>query len=219
MNDLVKRLITVLLVDHYALSREGLVKICSAEPDMHVVGEAADTDEAISMVQRTRPDVVLLDADIPGGWTEDLIRNIGRTSPSSRVVILIARDDIMHINRILGSGAHAYVLKSATRAEFTTIIRGVKLHPERVLLSISRNMFENLRARTDSVLSGRELEVLTLVAVGKSNAEIAATLYLSPGTVKRHLTNIYAKLGAGSRIDAVNKAIENGSLAPRDIRR
>jgi DNA-binding NarL/FixJ family response regulator len=131
------------------------------------------------------------------------------------VVVLTMHDEPRLVRSLLGAGARAYVVKSATREELLATVRMVERDPDRVVLSVSRDTLERLEGRDEGLLSARELEVLTLVATGSSNAGIAAQLHISEGTVKRHLTNAYAKLGVASRIDAVNRALSTGLVSPR----
>jgi DNA-binding NarL/FixJ family response regulator len=205
--------IRVLLVDDHALFREGLAEIFAAEDDVRVVGEAGDGDEAVALAQRERPDVVLLDVEMRGPGPEETLRRMLRVSPSSKVVVLTMHDEPRLVRSLLGIGARAYVVKSATCEELLAAVRTVARDPDRIVLSVSRDTLERLEGRDDGLLSSRELEVLTLVAGGMSNARIASQLHISEGTVKRHLTNFYAKLGVASRTDAVHKAVSADLVA------
>jgi len=133
------------------------------------------------------------------------------------VSTMTMHDDARLVRSLVASGARAYVIKSATREELLATIRTVQRDANRIILSVSRDTLESLEGRNEELLSTRELEVLTLVAEGMSNAQIARRLYIAEGTVKRHLTNIYAKLGVVSRIDAVNKAISAGLVTSRGL--
>lgn len=208
--------ISVLLVDDHALFRAGVAEIFATEDDLRVVGEAEHGEEAVALAQRTKPDVVLLDVEMPGLGTEETLRRMLRASPSSKVVVLTSHDEPRLVRSLLAIGARAYVIKRATREELLATIRTVERDADRVVLSVSRDTLKKLVGRYKGPLSSRELEVLTLVSGGMRNAQIASQLYISEGTVKRHLTNIYTKLGVASRIDAVNKAIAAGLVASRD---
>lgn len=207
--------VRVLLADDHALFREGVAEIFAAEDDLRVVGQAADGDQAVALVEREQPDVVLLDVEMRGPGPEETLRQILRASPSSKVVVLTMHDEPRLVRSLLGLGARAYVVKSATREELLATVRMVERESDRIVLSVSRDTLERLEGRDEGLLSAREVEVLTLVAAGMSNARIASQLHISEGTVKRHLTNVYAKLGVASRMDAVNKAVSAGFVNSR----
>jgi DNA-binding NarL/FixJ family response regulator len=209
----------VLLVDDHTLFREGLAEIFAADEGLEVVGEAERGEEAVLLAREERPDVVLLDVEMPGMGAKETVRELSRVSPSSKVVILTMYDEPPLVRELLGAGAHAYIVKSATREELLAAIRTVGKDEDRVILSVSRHTLERLEGREKSILSPRELEVLSLVAEAKSNAQIASQLYISEGTVKRHLTNVYAKLGVASRVDAVGTAVSAGLLAPTSFQK
>jgi DNA-binding NarL/FixJ family response regulator len=202
--------IRVVIVDEQGLFREGLAGLLEVEPDIRVVATTSSGAEAISVVGQHQPDVVLVGGDSASNSAAEDLRGLLRVTPMSKVVVLASRDDPRRVKHLLSSGAHAYVLKSATIDELVTTIRVIDRNQDRVVLSVSRQTLNRLRASGDPMLSDRELEVLTLVAAGLRNSQIAAKLFIAEGTVKRHLTNIYAKLGASSRTDAVMRAAREG---------
>lgn len=207
--------LTVLLVDDHILFREGVAEIFAAEEDLNVVGEANSGEEALELVQREKPDIVLLDVEMPGMEAEEVLRRILRTLPSTKIIILTMHDDPRLVRNLLAAGACAYMVKSATREELLSTVRTVDRDNDRVVISVSRQTLEGLGKGGRSILSPRELEVMTLAARGMSNTQIASQLYISEGTVKRHLTNIYAKLSVTSRVDAVNKVFAEGLITDR----
>lgn len=211
--------VRVLLADDHTLFREGVAEIFAAEESVRVVAEAGEGEEAVALVEKERPDVVLLDVEMPGPGAEEIIRRILHASPSSRLLVLTMHDEPPLVRSLLGSGAHAYMIKSATRQELLAAIEAVVKDADRIFLSVSRETLEGLEGREKEVLSARELEVLSLAARAMSNAQIASRLYISEGTVKRHLTNVYAKLGVASRVEAVNKAVSAGLVASRNLLR
>jgi DNA-binding NarL/FixJ family response regulator len=199
--------ITVLLVDDHALVREGIREILSVEGDMTVVSEAGDSTEAIREVSRLRPDIVLLDVDIPGPRSTETVTQILSQSPTTRVIMLSMYDGPELLRRLIAAGIRGYLLKSVGSTELISAIRGVYLQPDRMVMSISQESMSQMQSPKSSVLSSRETEVLQLVAQALSNSQIASRLRITEATVKRHLHTVFGKLGAVSRIDAVNKAI------------
>jgi DNA-binding NarL/FixJ family response regulator len=208
--------IRILLVDDHALFREGLREILEAEPDFEVIGEAGDQASAIAAAARDTPDLVVLDVEIPGGDAADTVVALARVAPRAQVVVLSMYDDPKTVRRLLGLGVRAYLLKRFTRREILPALRAVSDNPDHTALLISSNTLSQLNGVQPELLSSRELEILTLVAAALSNAQIATRLRIAEGTVKRHLRNIFTKLGAVSRIDAVNKAVDATLIpAPR----
>ena len=210
-------IIKVLLVDDHALFREGVAEIFDAEEDMQVVGEAENGLEAVTLAAKETPDVVILDVEMPVMGAEMAIGRILRASPSSKVLMLTMYDEPRLVRKLLALGAHGYIVKNATREELVAAVRTVYRVENRVVLSVSRNTADRLEGAEKSLLSSRELEVLLLAARAMSNSQIASYLHISEGTVKRHLTNIYAKLGVSSRADAAKKALTSGLITFRDL--
>lgn len=209
--------IRVLLVDDHELFREGLAEIFAAEGGIEVVGEAGTGSDAVALADEKKPDVVLLDLEMPVMGAEQAIGKILQTSPDSRVIILTMHDDPHLVRNMLKLGAHAYVVKSANREELLTAVRAVNRSGDRVVLSVSRRTAAKLEGKEKEILSPRELEILLLTTRAMSNKQIAASLHISEGTVKRHLTNIYSKLGVSSRTDAAKKALATGLIQLRDL--
>jgi DNA-binding NarL/FixJ family response regulator len=199
--------ITVVLVDDHVLMREGLREILETSPDIVVVGEAGDSANGVSLVGALQPQVLLLDVEIPGGDVTDTVAKVQKVSAKTEIIILSMYDGPHLVQRLLGMGIRGYLLKSVTRQELVSAVRNAIIDDGRVILSVSRRSFAQMPAQMIGALSPRELDVLELAAQALSNAQIAARLYLTEATIKRHLSNIFAKLGAVSRIDAVNKAV------------
>jgi DNA-binding NarL/FixJ family response regulator len=201
--------ITVLLVDDHALVREGLREILETQPDITVVGEAQDSATAVALSAGTQPDIVLLDVEIPGGEVTATVNQIRHRSPASRVMILSMYEGPQLVQALLAAGIRGYLLKSIHWQELVVAIRAIRADDDRIILGVSRESLHAVRQEPPHrMLSARELEVLDLVAQALSNSQIASRLHLTEATVKRHLRNIFAKLGAVSRLDAVNKAKE-----------
>lgn len=201
--------IRVLVVDDHFVVRIGLVSLVNTDPELAVVGEADDGDQAISMFEKLRPDLVLMDLRMPGKSGPEATAHIRRMSDDARVLILSAFDGDDEIHNALAAGARGYVLKSATGDELLPAIHAVasgrRWIPQNVATRLkSRNLFEELTAR--------ELDVLREVAKGLSNKELADTLGITEHTAKDHLKSILAKLRVADRTQAVTLAIQRGIL-------
>ena len=200
---------TILMVDDHALVRQGLRKLLETQEDLRVVGEAGEAGAAVTLAAETAPDIVLLDVEIPGGEVTETVRRIGERSPRSRIIILSMHEGADLVQATLAAGIRAYLLKSVHWQELVVAIRAVHADGGRVILGVSQESLQAVRPRPEpGELSDREREVLSLVAQALSNSQIASRLQLTEATVKRHLRNIFVKLGAVSRLDAVNKAKE-----------
>ncbi|MFF5212088.1 response regulator [Streptosporangium sp. NPDC000396] len=208
----------ILLVDDHMLFRQGLQELLDTYQNLTVVGAAANSEQAIRLVEESRPDVVLLDVSIPGDEVTVTAQRILDRSPQSRVIVLSMYDDPQLVQAVLALGVNGYLLKSISRDELVAAICTVMTDPGRVVLSVSRISMEYVSQTTTVMLSEREREVLLLVAHAFSNAQIANRLSISQGTVKRHLRNIFGKLGAVSRIDAVNKAVASSMIRLSEMR-
>lgn len=205
--------ITVVLVDDHVLMRQGLREILDTQPDLLVVGEAGDSASAVEMVVEHQPRVVLLDVEIPGADVTQTVSTLRRHAPNTEIIILSMYDGPHLLRRLLGLGIRGYLLKSVSRDELVSAIRHACDGDSHVTLSVSRRSLAQL-PQAAGPLSQRELDVLELAAHAMSNAQIAARLFLTEATVKRHLSNIFGKLGAVSRIDAVNKAVAASLIPP-----
>jgi DNA-binding NarL/FixJ family response regulator/signal transduction histidine kinase len=198
---------TILVVDDHVLVRAGLAEILQASGDLVVVGEAGDSQAAVAAAAEAQPDVVLLDIDIPGDDVSTTVRRLREVSPDSKVLILSMYDEPKLLRELLSLGISGYLLKSSTRQELVAAVQSARQDNSPILLAVSRQSLAQVRGETPGVLSDREREILELVAQAMSNSQIGVRLRISESTVKRHMHNIFGKLGAVSRIDAVNKAI------------
>lgn len=196
----------LLVADDHTLFREGIVEICRTAPDLDVVAQAASGDEAVRLVRRDAPDVVLLDVEMPGQPLEQTMMEISLVPVPPRIAILTMHDDARLVGRLLSLGAQAYISKGSSREQLLAAIRAVHGQPDRAVISVPKETVRELGEPRQNPLSAREREVLGLVSQGFSNAQIAIRLHITEGTVKRHLTNTYIKLDVRSRINAVNKA-------------
>lgn len=210
--------IRVLLVDDQALFREGLSTLLSVHPDLLIVGEAADGEEAISQARALQPDLVLMDLRMPRLDGVTATRRLREIRPSSRVIILTTFDDDEYVFDGLRAGAAGYLLKDVSSEKLVEAIRATARGESFLQPAIAAKLVaEFARLEEASVskaqpladpLSERELEILALVARGDSNKEIAAALFIAEGTVKNHISNILSKLDVRDRTQAALKARE-----------
>jgi DNA-binding NarL/FixJ family response regulator len=202
--------ITVALADDHTLFRAGVHEMLSIDPRLRVVGEAAHGQGAVALCVQHQPDVLLLDVEMPGPGAAEVLRQLRRLCPRTQVIVLTMHDDPDMVHELLNCGAAGYLVKTISRAELVAAVESAVGEPATVRLSVSRQTFERLDRQGHGIrkgpLTGRELEVLRLTAEALSNAQIASRLHITEATVKRHLTNIYGKLNAVSRVDAVRKA-------------
>ncbi|MGB9868270.1 MAG: response regulator [Bacillota bacterium] len=212
--------ITVLLVDDHALVREGTRELLESHPDIKVVGEAANGEEAVRLAASLRPMVVTMDVSMPGMNGIEATARIKQICPSTAVLALTAYDDDPYVFALLDSGAAGYLLKSARGAELVAAIRAVArgesvLDPAVTTRVVKRALGASrtscgFEASLRNPLTQRELEVLKLAACGLSNKEIGAKLGISARTVQVHLYRMFAKLNVASRTEAVVTAAKKG---------
>ena len=207
--------IRVLIADDHLVVREGLRAILEAAPDLVLVGEAADGAEAVQLAAELSPHVVLMDLRMPNVDGIEAIRQIKARCPEVEIVILTTYDDDEHIVRGLRAGARGYLLKDTGRQVLFEAIRaaarGESLLPSAVVDKVVARLAEPRPVEAER-LSGREWEVLGLLAEGAANKEIAARLHITERTVKAHVTSIFNKLGVSSRAEAVAVALRSGLL-------
>jgi DNA-binding NarL/FixJ family response regulator len=206
----VSPMIAVLVVDDHPLMREGIAALISQECDLHLAGEASDGRQAVELHRKLRPDVTLMDLQMPGMGGLDAIAAIRAEAPSARIIVLTTYGGDALAKRALRSGAQAYLLKSGVRKDLVDTIRAVHRGQTRVSPEVACAMASNVGSEDPSP---RELEVLRLIAAGNSNKCVAVKLGLSEETVKGHVKNILGKLGARDRTHAVTLAIARGLLA------
>ncbi len=209
----------VLLVDDHDLFRTGLGKLLT-EQGVHVIGEAASGDAALRLVDELSPDVVIMDLNMPGLTGVEATREISATAPRTRVVVLTISEDDDDIVDAIMAGACGYLLKNSTVQELVSGIAAAAEGDSLISPQVGTKVLQQLRAQTTGVrrggdpprieLSERELDVLRLIAIGKDNAQIAQELFISPKTVKNHISNILMKLQIENRIQAAVYAVRSG---------
>ncbi len=202
-----------MIVDDHPVVREGLRGMLLAEPDLEVVGEAGSGDEAVAVVPRLRPDVILMDLRMPGG---DGVSAIERLGPGHRVIVLTTYEDDGEILRAVSAGAAGYLLKDVSRADLASAVRAAA--GGRTVLSPSVAARLAGRRPAAPVLSEREREVLELVARGLTNGEIGRRLFIGEATVKTYLLRVFGKLGVSDRTSAVLAALDLGLVHRRRTR-
>jgi DNA-binding NarL/FixJ family response regulator len=201
--------ITLLSVDDHPLFRQGIASVLSNEPMLRLVAEAADGAEAVDSYRRWRPDVTLMDIQMPGMNGIDAITAIRAEFPAARIVVLTTYEGDMHALRAIRAGAVGYLLKSMVRKELFATVRAVHAGQRSIPGTITRVL---MAQRDEDVLSERELQVLKLAAQGNTNRLIGTALGIAEDTVKGHMKNVLAKLQANDRTHAVLLAIERGLI-------
>jgi DNA-binding NarL/FixJ family response regulator len=203
------RQIRILTVDDHPMLREGVASVIEAQSDMALVGEAANGREAIERFRQHRPDVTLMDLQMPDMNGIDAINAIRGEFPDARIVVLTTYKGDVQALRALKAGASGYLLKSMLRKELLETIRAVHAGRRRVPPEIATEIAEHA---ADDALTEREISVLKRVAVGSANKQIAVTLGISEETVKAHMKSILAKLSANDRTHAVTIALNRGII-------
>jgi len=210
------RPIRIVVADDHPIVRAGIVGLLEQAQGIEVVGEAADGSEAVELAASERPDLVLMDLRMPGVDGASATASIVAAGDGTRVLVLTTYETDDHILAAIEAGASGYLLKAAPQAEILAGIRAVAAGETVLAPSIAAKLVSRVRADAASAappaLSPRELQVLTLVADGCSNPEIARELYIGEATVKTHLLHAFEKLGVNDRTRAVTRAMELGLL-------
>jgi two-component system response regulator NreC len=217
-------MIRVFLADDHAVLRAGLKALLSTQPDITTVGEASDAEEAVRLAAEVQPDVVLLDVTMPGNERLAALRALSALPAAPRVILLTMHQDEEILREALRLGAAGYVLKKAVEADLLTAIRAVARGEAYIDPAMTATMIRSYlhpgasppRAPDANGLSPREVEILTLVAQGYANREIAEKLFISVKTVETHKAHISEKLGLRSRVDLVRYARARGLLSGRE---
>jgi DNA-binding NarL/FixJ family response regulator len=201
--------IRVLCVDDHAVVRDGVAAIINLQPDMTLAGAVGTGGEALKHFFELRPDVALVDLQLPDMSGFELIKKIKDKSPNARIIVLSSYEGDVDIQRALEAGAQGYVAKGLVRDELLEIIRSVHAGKRRLPAAVAQTLAEHV---ADEQISPRELGVLSLMAAGKRNKEIASELSIAEDTVKMHVRNILSKLQVSDRTEAVTIAIRRGII-------
>lgn len=201
--------IRIMIVEDHFVVRVGLAAIINSQPDMITVAEAGNGRQAVELFEQRQPDVTLMDLRIPGLNGIEAIAAIIEKSPRARIIVLTTYSGDEDIFRALQAGARAYLLKDIKGHELLNAIRAVHAGQRPLPPEIASRLAERVHR---SELSPRELEILKLIAKGRSNKEIASSLSISEGTVRVHASNIFGKLGCGDRAQAVAEAFQRGII-------
>jgi DNA-binding NarL/FixJ family response regulator len=204
--------IRILCVDDHQLIREGVQLIIEREPDMRVVAAARTGEEAIALFREHRPDVTLMDLQLPVMNGLEAIQAIRKENPTARIVVLTMYEGNEHIYRALNAGAATYLLKDTLSSDLIRVVRQVHAGEKPLRPEVQAKLAERAAQPT---LTPREVEVISLVGEGRRNKEVAATLHISEETVQVHLRNIFAKLGVSDRAAALTVAVKRGIVRPR----
>lgn len=204
--------IRVVVADDHPVVRTGLRAMLGAAPDFDVVGEATTGAEAITVADRVRPDVVLMDLRMPEVDGVAATARIRKQHLTVHVLVLTTYDTDADILKAIEAGATGYLLKDATREELFRAVRAAATGASVLAPAVAARLIDRLRAPGQEALSAREIEILDHVARGRTNKEIAAVLFISEATVKTHLLHIFAKLDVQDRTQAVTVALDRGIL-------
>ena len=205
----VPQLITVLTVDDHSLLRKGIAALVNAEPDMKLIAEASNGQEAVESFRLHRPDVTLMDIQMPGFNGIEAINRIRSEFPDAHIIVLTTYTGDAQVVKALRAGARAYILKGHVHRELLETIRAVHAGQKRIPPDIAAELAEHA---ADDELTQREIDVLRLIAAGNSNKLIADHLSIGEATVKSHVTNILSKLGANDRAHAVTIGLKRGII-------
>lgn len=210
----------VLLGDNATMFRQGLTSLLGSYDDIEIVGSVPNGPEVITLAERERPDMVIMQIETPLEKAKENVSRLLALSPQPKILIVTMFEDPRYVRELIRSGASAYLVKSAEAGELIEIIRAAAADPETVndvIVGMPQETLEISQDGYESLLSERELQVLLLAARGLSNRQIARELTLAEATVSRHLANIYEKTSVSSRAEASKLALAKGWISLPDI--
>ena len=212
--------IRVLLADDHTMFRQGLAGILAAYGGMEVVAEVPNDEDALALARELGPDAVVMQVRMPFERALQTLSAMRSFPEPPKVVIVTMLESPRYVRGLSGAGASAYLLKTSSAEHLIAAVRAAVLDPEGAdaVVGMPPSMLEGARQGEDGVLSARELEILLLAARGLSNGRIASSLYLAEGTVKRHLANVYEKMGVKSRGEAARAALLKDWITIEGIR-
>ncbi|MGA3093371.1 MAG: response regulator transcription factor [Terriglobales bacterium] len=210
----IKGAIRIMTVDDHPLLRQGIAALINTQPDMEMVAEACDGEEAIAQFRAHRPDVTLMDIQMPNVDSTEAISRIRSEFPEAKIIVLSTYAGDVQILRAIKAGARGYLLKGNVRTELLEAIRTVHAGRKRIPPEIAVELADHA---ADDQLSAREIDVLRLIGEGNANKQIADKLSIAETTVKNHISNSLSKLGANDRAHAVTIALQRG-IIELDIR-
>jgi DNA-binding NarL/FixJ family response regulator len=208
-NSETNRPIRVLLADDHTLFRQGLAGLLASHEGLEIIANVPNDQEALRLAQQEKPDVVVMQVQMPFERAKESLLKMRDISPAPKMVIVTMFEEPRYVRELMELGASAYLLKSVSVEHLTGAVRAAVFDPEgqHVVVGMPRGMLEGVEEGSRGVLTAREMEILLLVARGLSNYQIANLIFVSEGTVKRHLANAYPKMGVTSRSEAVRKAL------------
>jgi DNA-binding NarL/FixJ family response regulator len=212
--------IKVLLADNHTMFREGIASVLADYGGIEVVGQTDNDEGAVELARLTKPDVVLMQVQMPIPRAKENLRRMREVpDPAPKVVIVTMIEDPREVRELMEIGASAYIVKSASTEHLVAAVRAAILDPKskNAVVGMPVGMLEEAEEGSEGVLSARELEILLLASRGLSNRQIATRAHLAEGTVKRHLTNTYHKMGVGSRSEATRKALYEEWITIHDV--
>src|ERR687895_337776 len=201
--------IRVLLADDHTLFRRGLAALLASYGGLEIIAQVPNDEEALRLAQQEKPDVVIMQVQMPFERSKESLLKMSRISPSPKVVLVTMFEEPRYVRELMNLGASAYILKSVSVEHLVGAVRAAVFDPKghHVVVGMPQEMIEEVEEGSGGVLSVREMEILLLVARGLSNRQIARALMVSEATVKRHLANAYPKMGVSSRGEAVRHAL------------
>ncbi|MDQ3497648.1 MAG: response regulator transcription factor [Actinomycetota bacterium] len=212
--------IKVLLADDHTLFREGIASVLGDYGGVEIVGQSDNEEGAVELARLTRPDVVLMQVQMPIPRAKENLRKMRESAdPAPKVVIVTMIEEPRQVRELMELGASAYIVKSASAAHLVAAVRAAILDPKskNAVVGMPLGMLEEAQEDSEGVLSVRELEILLLAARGLSNRQIATRVHLAEGTIKRHLSNTYHKMGVSSRSEATRMALFEEWITIQDV--